>query len=221
MINKICGIYKITSPSNKIYIGQSKDINRRINGYKKCFGKTQPKLYYSIMKYGWDDHNFEIIHKCKEFELNYLEKHYIKLYNTFDTKHGMNLTTGGEGHIFSKESRKKMSYNAKIRTYSDITRQKLSNSLTGIKRSKETINKMRKCKTGLTHTEESKQKIRDKKCGTYEIYNQNNKLIHKFHSNVKKEFKKLNLPEHRFCNTYKYNTKIKNGIYEGWYVIKL
>lgn len=27
---KICGIYKITSPSGKIYIGQSIDIKRRI-----------------------------------------------------------------------------------------------------------------------------------------------------------------------------------------------
>lgn len=220
-MTKICGIYRITSPSGKIYIGQSRDIDKRIIHYKNSSCKRQPILHNSIIKYGWDSHEFKIIFVCDVDDLNKLEMFYIKSYNTFNSEHGMNLTTGGEGHIFSKKSREKMSHNAKIRKYSDITKQRISKSLTGIKRSKETIEKMRKSKTGLIHTEESKQKIRNKKCGTYEIYNHKNKLIHKFHSNVKKEFRRLNFPEHRFCDSYKYKTKISGGIYDGWFVIKL
>lgn len=34
-MDKICGIYKITSPSSKIYIGQSKNISKRYKTYKK------------------------------------------------------------------------------------------------------------------------------------------------------------------------------------------
>lgn len=217
---KICGIYKITSPTGRIYIGQSKDIKNRFNGYKQHLGKTQPKLHASLKKHGCDVHKFEIIHECGENELNNLEKQYIKIYDSFESKHGLNLTTGGEGHTFSAESRKKMSHNAEIRTYSEITRQKLSKSLTGIERSVETIEKMRISKTGLTHTEETKQKIRDKKSSTYEIYDYENKLIHRFHSNIKKELKKLHFPEHAFMNTYKFNSKINSGIYKDWYIIK-
>ena len=220
-MDKICGIYKITSPSGKIYIGQSRDIDKRIVFYKNINCKRQPILYNSLIKYAWNNHKFEIILECDVNNLNRFEMSYIKSYDSFNSKYGMNLTTGGEGHIFSEKSRKKMSHNAKIRKYSNVTRQRISKSLTGIKRSKETIEKMRKSKTGLKHTKESKQIISDKKCGTYEIYNQKNELTHKFHSNVKKELKKLGFPEHRFCDSYKYKSKIKSGIYEGWYVIKL
>lgn len=46
------GIYKITSPSGKIYIGQSVNIERRFLDYKKSLKKSQIKLYNSIKKYG-------------------------------------------------------------------------------------------------------------------------------------------------------------------------
>jgi hypothetical protein len=42
------GIYKITSPLKKIYIGQSINIENRFKGYKKSLKKAQIKLYNSI-----------------------------------------------------------------------------------------------------------------------------------------------------------------------------
>lgn len=63
-MNKICGIYKITSPSGRIYIGQSEDINRRFHQYKKLNCKKQWLLYKSFVKYGVDNHIFEIIVEC-------------------------------------------------------------------------------------------------------------------------------------------------------------
>lgn len=42
------GIYKITSPSGKVYIGQSVNIERRFLDYKKSLKNTQIKLYNSI-----------------------------------------------------------------------------------------------------------------------------------------------------------------------------
>ena len=74
-MNKICGIYKITSPSGKIYIGQSKDIRRRMQYYNRLNCKNQTKLYNSLLKYGWENHLFEILIECSELELNYLEKY--------------------------------------------------------------------------------------------------------------------------------------------------
>ena len=60
-MNKIVCIYKITSPSNKVYIGQSRNISKRINNYSNLNCKKQRKLYNSLKFYGWENHIFSII----------------------------------------------------------------------------------------------------------------------------------------------------------------
>lgn len=55
------GIYKITNPNNKIYIGQSTNIENRIKRYKSLQCAGQRILYNSLKKYGWENHKFEII----------------------------------------------------------------------------------------------------------------------------------------------------------------
>ena len=59
----ITGIYKITSPTNKIYIGQSINIQKRKTDYSGLHCYRQNKIYNSLKKYGWDQHKFEIIHE--------------------------------------------------------------------------------------------------------------------------------------------------------------
>ena len=71
---KIIGIYKITSPSGKIYIGQSLDIHYRWNvQYFKLKCKSQTKLYESFLEHGVENHTFEIIHTLESFDSNKLE----------------------------------------------------------------------------------------------------------------------------------------------------
>jgi len=91
---KKCGIYKITSPSGKIYIGQSENIHRRFYQYKKLNCKQQWLLYKSFIKYGVDNHIFEIIVECNKEELNKNEEFYINQYNSY--KKGLNCSLGGE-----------------------------------------------------------------------------------------------------------------------------
>lgn len=107
------GIYKITSPSNKIYIGQAVDLLKREKSYKRASCVNQPKIYQSILKYGWNAHSFEILEICNEESLNYKEQFYIQLYDTFNTPHGLNLQSGGEHARPSDETRKKISQNRK------------------------------------------------------------------------------------------------------------
>ena len=65
------GIYKITSPSNKIYVGKSIDLDERKKNYKyEGRRKKQHKLNNSINKYGWENHLFEIIEICEEENIN-------------------------------------------------------------------------------------------------------------------------------------------------------
>jgi group I intron endonuclease len=142
---KICGIYKITSPTNKIYIGQSINIIKRWQKYYNLNCKQQPKIYASLVKYGANKHKFEIICQCDKLELNNLEKYYIDLYKSFNSKHGLNLLDGGNSVKMSDETRHKMSL-AKIgkkRNVTDKHRENLSKSRLGKKLSESHINSLK------------------------------------------------------------------------------
>ena len=63
------GIYCITSPSNKVYIGASTNIEKRFKHYKGCHCISQNKLYNSLKKYGWENHKKDILEECKVSQL--------------------------------------------------------------------------------------------------------------------------------------------------------
>ena len=197
-MNKICGIYKITSPTNKIYIGQSININKRILKYKSYDCKQQPKLYYSLKKHGWKNHKFEIIKRCDKNELNDLEIFYIKFYNTFNTNEGLNLSNGGHTTEITKESRNKISKSKLGKKRPEGVREKISN-----------FKKNKPPHPNFIH-----------KPFYYEIYDNNNFLIYEGFTNIKNKLYELNLPTYSFCKTYRENTKILKGKYKGWYIIK-
>ena len=91
MCMKTCGIYKITSPSGKIYIGQSVDIEKRFKQYKNLINcKRQSKLYSSFLKHTSHNHLFEIIEECEFNNLNIKERFWQEYYNVLGEK-GLNL----------------------------------------------------------------------------------------------------------------------------------
>ena len=61
MKKKIVGIYKITNPKGRVYIGQSINIFKRFSYYKMLQCKGQKKVYSSLVKYGYENHKFEIV----------------------------------------------------------------------------------------------------------------------------------------------------------------
>lgn len=167
---KICGIYKITSPTNCIYIGQSVNIDGRRRYYKALLCKDQPRLYNSILKHGWVNHSFEILKECTPEELNNLEQFYIKVFNTCNSKKGLNLTMGGLGRgIVSEETRLKLSkaltgnpaWN-KGKPHSETVRKNISLALRSSEKFKaaqknpEIIEKKRQSSLGRKHTQETK-----------------------------------------------------------------
>ena len=86
---KICGIYKITSPSGRTYIGESKNINHRWKDYKRLRCKTQIKIYNSFVKYGVENHIFEIVEECEFHELKCRERYWQDFYDVLNG--GLNL----------------------------------------------------------------------------------------------------------------------------------
>jgi group I intron endonuclease len=77
------GIYKITNPKGKIYIGQSINIESRkriyqyYESYKNSIG---PKIYNSINKHEWKNHSHEIIEECTIEQLNEREIYWKQYY---------------------------------------------------------------------------------------------------------------------------------------------
>ncbi|HSE99892.1 MAG TPA: NUMOD3 domain-containing DNA-binding protein [Nitrososphaeraceae archaeon] len=151
MTNKNCGIYKITSPSGKIYIGQGVNIKRRFNTYKKLHCKNQPVLHRSFLKYGVENHQFDIIEYCTEDELNCSERFWQDEFDVIG-KNGLNGTLQDCGE--------------KLRVISEETLQKMSDSQKGDKNhfygkthSEETKELIRKARENFIYTDELRHKI--------------------------------------------------------------
>lgn len=95
-------IYKITNPSGNIYIGQTKDLTKRLKYYQSQSCKCQVKLCNSIKKYGWDKHIIEILEtvpndKVCEREIYWIEK-FKTNYKRYPEYNGLNLTDGGQNN---------------------------------------------------------------------------------------------------------------------------
>ena len=174
------GIYKITSPTKKVYIGQSINIEKRFKYYLNLNCKNQTILHRSLLKYGVEKHRFEIICECSLSELNEKERYYQELYSAIGSK-GMNCVlnkTDTHKRVVSQETRDKMSKARLGKKHSEETllrmsnsqigkkisneqRFKISESKKGVKFSEDVKLNMSKARTGRIFSEESKKKMSD------------------------------------------------------------
>jgi group I intron endonuclease len=101
-------IYIATNKINgKQYVGQTnRSLNKRINEHITDHNNTH--FDYALNKYGLDNFYIFKIEYPKD-ELNYWEKYYIEMFNTFNTTNGYNHTTGGENYERSETTKKKLS----------------------------------------------------------------------------------------------------------------
>lgn len=139
-------IYKITSPTGRVYIGQTINILLRLGKYRSC-NVEQYKIHCSIVKFGWDAHTVEVLCSCQKHEMDELEIKYIKEYDSYNS--GLNSTEGGR--------------NAKLTAYQK-DRVRRSNQTRAIKsetiaKRKATCEKTGYPMQGKKHSEESKLKM--------------------------------------------------------------
>ncbi len=126
------GIYKITNPKNKVYIGKATNLVRRKNAYKGLFCNKQPKIYNSLKKYGWGNHIFEIIELCS---IEYLIDKEIFYKTEFINNNSWEMALfinikDGSGNLFTEETKQKISLAKKgHKCYTDEWRGKISKSL--------------------------------------------------------------------------------------------
>jgi hypothetical protein len=116
------GVYCLTSPSGKRYVGigiSKNGIERRWSRYKKLSScvKKQKLLYRALKKYGPENFKYEVVLETEdEDNAKRSEMYLIDVWNLQDPKFGYNLTAGGDGRLgakLSEESKEKMSNSAK------------------------------------------------------------------------------------------------------------
>jgi len=136
-------IYKLTSPSNKVYIGCTTrdDVKIRLNEHiRDARNGKKYALHRAIRKYGFDNFNIAVLElNIENFDkLKILEIHYIELFKSSLSNYGYNETKGGDGykvlgirhHNFGKKNPKLAELN-KSRTgikLSDDHKRKVSES---------------------------------------------------------------------------------------------
>jgi group I intron endonuclease len=150
------GIYKITSPSGKIYIGQSVDIKTRFRKYKYLNCKRQVYLYNSFQKYGVNNHKFDIIEECLLEQLNEREIYWGTYYKVLEN--GLNLRLGDANGLCSEETKIKIGKGNLGKVLSEETKNNISKALKGRKVTWNTPGPK-----GYKYTEEQKQKMRKPK----------------------------------------------------------
>lgn len=183
------GIYKLTCiKNNKIYIGKSVNLKKRIYRHKNCLkDKTNSMLQRAIQKYGWESFHVEILEYFSNFnpitDNNTIldrERYYINLYNSTDTSKGYNickysndrtgipLTTehknnisrGNKGkHIHSEEFKERMRQRRLGSVMSEETKEKLRIINKNKKLTQDHKNKIGEKSLGRKLSEESKEKI--------------------------------------------------------------
>jgi group I intron endonuclease len=138
------GIYKITSPSDKIYVGQSINIEKRFKQYKRLDCKKQPKLYNSLKKHTPGTHVFEIIEECSLEQLNEKEIYWKLYYNSI--KEGLNceLFDVGQGPRSSQ------------------VKEKISKSMIGKNKTEEHCKNLSIAKTGIPSLRKGKPDLKQK-----------------------------------------------------------
>jgi len=164
------GIYKITNLVNgKVYIGQSRDIEKRWNKHR--WASHNSHLRAALDKYGFENFSFEILEETTQDTLNEREEYYVKLYEATDPLRGYNKIEGGIQGRPTIESRKRMSEShlGKPHPHTEEQNRKLSEALKGHSVSdavREHIRKMNASREtswnkGKPHSEEHKLHLRE------------------------------------------------------------
>lgn len=150
-------IYKITNRVNgKMYIGQTIKPKLFIRWREHIYvsGNRRQRawtdaIHCAIRKYGADSFAIEPLHHAKtRKELNAMETFFIILHQSHKPENGYNMTLGGEGVVAPKSMQH---------------RERISQALLGIKRSKahcERISKTNSQRRGRVFSEETIEKMK-------------------------------------------------------------
>lgn len=153
------GIYKITSPTNKVYIGQSYKLEKRRGQYSRLDCVTQTKIYNSLKKHGWEAHTFEVIMPLRDDILPEIITYWEQFFMDYYRAEGYDMLNSA---LYASTSP------MKGRKHKQETKDRWSTIRTGRTLSEELKEKLRKINIGRPpttlgkkHSTESLQKIKE------------------------------------------------------------
>lgn len=189
----LVGIYRITSPSGRMYIGQSWSIKDRWRLHK-CLDKAGcPLLINSFKKYGADAHKFEIIHALpQDVSQNVMDEYEILYINQYKDCGIplLNIHKGGNNKRNSPQTIEKQRSRMRGNTWGFKKGQKVWNSGTvGVCKA---WNKG--IKTGVKLSPEGRLKL--SKINTGNKYNVGRKMPEKTREALKKANVGRKMPDH-------------------------
>lgn len=164
-------LYKITTPSDKSYLGvTTKGLNHRVNQHPYF----DTAIGRAIRKYGVENIKAEILVIGDEEYIYSLEKQAIEVFNTMPPE-GYNLREGGEGGRWTEASKEKLSESLKGRQFSEEHKRNIGKTSKDRKHTVETRKKMSISQSkrhaegrgfipshkGHKHSEETRQKMRE------------------------------------------------------------
>lgn len=161
-------IYKITSPSGKVYVGSTirKNIEHRWVSYKSLRCKQQRKIYHSLKKYGVDSHKFEVIQECSLEDMIRLECMYGEKFDVLG-ENGLNLALPKATDTYQSmrdETREKIRQSAQKQFESEEQRQKISKiKKQWYKDNEEKANEMFKKSKATKNTIENRKQNKEKR----------------------------------------------------------
>lgn len=126
------GIYSITNKiNNKIYIGQSVNIEQRWKTHRNAaYNKNNPaynnSLYRAIRKYGLENFSFKVIEECRIDFLDEKECYWIKKYQSNNPVYGYNLTAGGQNGTPSKLTKEQVEEIRGLLIYTILSEEKIA-----------------------------------------------------------------------------------------------
>ena len=175
------GIYKITCKlNNKIYIGKTTNIQKRLCRHKLNSMKDKGSNYFqnATIKYGWDSFEVEVLEVVENFDkekdnnaLLERESQYIELYDATDKTKGYNLCkysndrTGMRGFKHSEESKEKMRQARIGRIISEEEKERLRTINIGRTLTDEHKNKIRQGNLGKIVSDETRKKLSESSKG--------------------------------------------------------
>lgn len=149
-MEKKIGIYCIENMINgNKYFGQSINLKDRLYGHRtklKHNKHNNRHLQFAVNKYGFNNFKFYVVEECDIASLDERERYYIALYKTDNCEFGYNIEPGGSHGL---------------KTMSDETKLKISESLKGRKFSEEHKSKISKANHERDISEETRKKMSD------------------------------------------------------------
>jgi group I intron endonuclease len=152
-------IYKVTSPTGRVYIGVTCNLKKRRQAYSSLDCKSQPVLFSSLKKYGFSNHQFNIVdtftssHAFAQGKEMFWIKSFMSNGFKYPEQRGMNRSDGGQGTIgFKMSDEQKQAQSKRISGFkhTDEAKRKIAEAgkgnryNLGRKQSKETIEKRTK-----------------------------------------------------------------------------